>query len=70
MTIPLRGRCALFAGAALCALAMSTAAGAADAVADSPTLETVIVTAPSSISNLIYVPNTTSTVTADDSSTP
>jgi iron complex outermembrane receptor protein len=66
MTVHLRGRHALFASAALCAMAMSTAASAADAAADSPTIETVIVTAPSSISNLVDVPNTTSTVTAQD----
>ena len=58
-------RRALLAGAALCALAVSTAASADDRSGASNTLETVIVTAPSSISNLADIPNTTSTVTAD-----
>ncbi|HEX3367500.1 TonB-dependent receptor [Phenylobacterium sp.] len=66
MTFQVRARYALFAGAALCALAVSTAASADDAAAASPAVETVVVTAPSSISNLTDVPNTTSTVTADD----
>jgi len=59
-------RCALLAGAALCAL--PTAAFAADDEGDRPagTVSTVTVTAPSSIANLTDVPNTTSTVTAED----
>jgi len=57
---------ALLAGAALCALAVSGAARAAADDDASPTVETVVVTAPSSIANLVDVPNTTSTVTAED----
>ena len=63
MPFPLGARCALFAGAALCALSAPLAARADDAAA-AHMVETVVVTAPSSISNLTDVPNTTSTVTA------
>jgi iron complex outermembrane receptor protein len=66
MTFQNRARCALLAGTALCALplcALPLCAWAEDAPGS--TVSPVIVTAPSSISNLTDVPNTTSTVTAD-----
>jgi iron complex outermembrane receptor protein len=57
-------RCALFAGAALCALAVTATAHADDAVAG-PTVSQVVVTAPSSISDLADLPTTTESITAD-----
>ncbi len=62
MPFPAGARRALFLGAALCGL-VTTAARTEDAAA--ATVDTVIVTAPSSVSNLTDTPNTTSTVTAD-----
>jgi iron complex outermembrane receptor protein len=67
MTFQDRARCALLAGTALCALplwALPLCAWAEDAPGS--TVSPVTVTAPSSISNLTDVPNTTSTVTADE----
>jgi iron complex outermembrane receptor protein len=65
MPFPYRAlRCALLAGAVFCATP-SLALAADDADRDA-TVSTVTVTAPSSIANLSEVPNTISTVTAED----
>ena len=68
MPFPYRAlRCALLAGAAFCALpTLALAAGDADDADRAATVSTVTVTAPSSIANLSEVPNTVSTVTAED----
>ena len=50
---------------ALCAFLAPSVAVADDAAASAPSVETVVVTAPASIANLIDTPNTTSTVTAE-----
>jgi iron complex outermembrane receptor protein len=64
-SLPRAFRRAVFAGAAACALpCLAHAEEAADTAPH--TVESVIVTAPSSIANLADVPNTTSTVTAAD----
>ena len=63
--MPLRyPRCALMAGAALCALAATHPARADDAPSGS-TVSQVVVTAPSSISGLGDLPTTTESITAD-----
>lgn len=62
---PARLRAALLAGAAAC-LAPVAAYGADDESGGGRTVQSVIVTAPSSIANLADIPNTTSTVTAED----
>ncbi|MDB5475397.1 MAG: putative TonB-dependent siderophore receptor [Phenylobacterium sp.] len=65
--VPRALRRALLLAAAACALPTLAHAAEADAAdASSRTVESVIVTAPSSIANLADVPNTTSTVTAAD----
>jgi iron complex outermembrane receptor protein len=69
MTFQARARCALLAKTARCALLAGTALCALPLCAwaddEAPTVSPVTVTAPSSISNLTDVPNTTSTVTAE-----
>lgn len=63
-SLPRAGRAAFLAGAAAL-LPLAAHAADATAVEGGSTLESVIVTAPSSIANLADIPNTTSTVTAD-----
>ena len=63
MTSQFGARCALFAGAGLCALGFTAAAHADEAPAGA--VSQVVVTAPSSISDLEDLPTTTESITAE-----